>query len=422
MLVNDIRKTVPNDLVFGVANSGSLYEVMRFDHATKGNIRVGPNSFNASQAGAGATLSVAGIIASGDNTAANGSVMLCSRYGGPLPQTLNVLGSHNSTGNSVLSYGVRPRTGTDGYSSTNSLSLSRSSIEVGTGTGSDVDNPVFRFLGYLGSHATPGKTTTAVGTAVPLTPLFNISGLTATFAGLVQSSVGFSGPHFGSLTGNAQTASTLQTSRTITLSGDVSGSVVFNGSSDAAITTTIGAGTIVNADIADGTITDAKLQTISTGGKVSNSATTATTINNANTIVVRGTNGEFNSGLITCALTPSSGDHLTRKSYVDSHPMLPKVFAVFTNMTAATPTVTTQRTITNQTITIARTATGTYNINFPAGLFSDGNYVPVLTGQSGNNPICRINTKTNTTLNVSVVTGSLGAHDPTSLSLIIFGA
>jgi hypothetical protein len=138
--------------------------------------------------------------------------------------------------------------------------------------------------------------------------------------------------------------------------------------------------------------------------------------------VVRGTNGEFNSGLITCALTPSSGDHLTRKSYVDSHPMLPKVFAVFTNMTAATPTVTTQRTITNQTITIARTATGTYNINFPAGLFSDGNYVPVLTGQSGNNPICRINTKTNTTLNVSVVTGSLGAHDPTSLSLIIFGA
>lgn len=46
-------------------------------------------------------------------------------------------------------------------------------------------------------------------------------------------------PVTGDLTGNASTASTLQTSRTILISGDVSGSVSFNGSSDATITTQI---------------------------------------------------------------------------------------------------------------------------------------------------------------------------------------
>lgn len=46
------------------------------------------------------------------------------------------------------------------------------------------------------------------------------------------------------LVGNADTASTLQTARTISLTGDVSGSVSFNGSSDASINTTIAANSI----------------------------------------------------------------------------------------------------------------------------------------------------------------------------------
>lgn len=47
------------------------------------------------------------------------------------------------------------------------------------------------------------------------------------------------GTVYGALSGNASTASTLQTARTITLSGDVNGSVSFNGSSDVTITTTV---------------------------------------------------------------------------------------------------------------------------------------------------------------------------------------
>lgn len=46
------------------------------------------------------------------------------------------------------------------------------------------------------------------------------------------------------LVGNADTASQLQTARTISLTGDVSGSVSFNGSSDASINTTIAANSI----------------------------------------------------------------------------------------------------------------------------------------------------------------------------------
>lgn len=52
--------------------------------------------------------------------------------------------------------------------------------------------------------------------------------------------------------------------------------------------------TIVNADIsATAAIVDTKLATISTAGKVSNSATTATSANTASAIVARDANGDF---------------------------------------------------------------------------------------------------------------------------------
>ena len=49
----------------------------------------------------------------------------------------------------------------------------------------------------------------------------------------------FVGPLTGAVTGNASTATTLATARTISLDGDVSGSVSFNGSADVTITATI---------------------------------------------------------------------------------------------------------------------------------------------------------------------------------------
>jgi len=54
---------------------------------------------------------------------------------------------------------------------------------------------------------------------------------------------------YGALSGNATTATTLETSRTISLGGDLTGSASFNGSADVTITAAIATGTIVNADI-----------------------------------------------------------------------------------------------------------------------------------------------------------------------------
>jgi hypothetical protein len=60
----------------------------------------------------------------------------------------------------------------------------------------------------------------------------------------------------------------------------------------------LGVGT---AQIADGAVTDAKVLTITSAGKVANSATTATSSNTPNAIVARDVNGDFSAGTITLA-------------------------------------------------------------------------------------------------------------------------
>jgi len=82
--------------------------------------------------------------------------------------------------------------------------------------------------------------------------------------------------------------------------GKVSGDITISSAGTAAI----GSGVIVNADIASGAaIADTKLATISTAGKVSNSATTATNANTASAIVARDASGNFSAGTISAALT-----------------------------------------------------------------------------------------------------------------------
>lgn len=78
------------------------------------------------------------------------------------------------------------------------------------------------------------------------------------------------------------------------LNADLAGSIAY---SKLSLT-----GAILNADLA-GSIADTKLSTISTAGKVSNSATTATSANTASAIVARDGSGNFTAGTITAALT-----------------------------------------------------------------------------------------------------------------------
>ncbi len=82
-------------------------------------------------------------------------------------------------------------------------------------------------------------------------------------------------------------------------------------------------GTIVNADInASAAIADTKLGTISTSGKVANSATTAASANTNSAIVARDASGNFTAGQITAAKVtglsaPATGSEATNKTYVD---------------------------------------------------------------------------------------------------------
>jgi hypothetical protein len=75
----------------------------------------------------------------------------------------------------------------------------------------------------------------------------------------------------GALSGNASTATALQTARTIGITGDIDGTATsFDGTSNINISAQIAAGSIVNADInASAAIVDTKLATIQTVDKVS---------------------------------------------------------------------------------------------------------------------------------------------------------
>lgn len=81
---------------------------------------------------------------------------------------------------------------------------------------------------------------------------------------------------------------------------NVNGTLITNGDT----------GTVTNTMLA-GSIADTKLNTISTAGKVSNSATTATSANTASAIVARDANGNFAAGNITAALLGNANTSTT---------------------------------------------------------------------------------------------------------------
>jgi hypothetical protein len=96
---------------------------------------------------------------------------------------------------------------------------------------------------------------------------------------------------------------------TASLSGNVTGNVTGNLTGTASA---IADSTVTNAKVAAGAaIADTKLATISTAGKVSNSATTATNANTANAIVARDASGNFSAGTITASLSGNVTGNLT---------------------------------------------------------------------------------------------------------------
>jgi hypothetical protein len=106
---------------------------------------------------------------------------------------------------------------------------------------------------------------------------------------------------------------------------DVSASLVFEGTTADAFETTLTvvdptadrtiylpniSGTVITSGDT-GTVTGTMLATISTAGKVSNSATTAASTNTASAIVARDGSGNFSAGTITAALTGNASTATT---------------------------------------------------------------------------------------------------------------
>lgn len=99
-----------------------------------------------------------------------------------------------------------------------------------------------------------------------------------------------------------QATASVASDKIITLP-DITGTVVTTGDTGSITSTMILDGTIVNADVnASAAIVDTKLATIATAGKVSNSATTATSSGTVSTIVARDGSGNFTAGTITATL------------------------------------------------------------------------------------------------------------------------
>ena len=119
-----------------------------------------------------------------------------------------------------------------------------------------------------------------------------------------------SGNFIGSLSGNAATVTNgvyTTDNGTVTSTMIADNTIVnadINSSAAIAYSKLNLSSSIVNADIANAAaIADSKLATISTAGKVSNSATTATNANTASAIVSRDASGNFSAGTITANLS-----------------------------------------------------------------------------------------------------------------------
>ena len=124
-----------------------------------------------------------------------------------------------------------------------------------------------------------------------------------------------------SLSGNASTASKWQTARTITLGGDLSGSVSIDGSADVTLTTTISANSVALGTDTTGNyvasvgVSGNGLGVTGTAGEGSTFTLTsnATSVNTPNTIVYRDASGNFSAGVITATATQSRYADLAEK-------------------------------------------------------------------------------------------------------------
>jgi len=236
---------------------------------SQAEIRSGTDT-NATAIGYGAIVTASNTIQLGNSavTAVNTDGIITSngfvKTGGTVSQFLKADGSVDST---------------------NYLSGTVPLLNGGTGATNAVDA-----LTNLGAQAASNISTNLNNDATSLTKYPAVK----TIKDYIDSSVSSGAPD-----ADATTKGKIQ------LVGDLTGSAASPEIAVNAVTSAkIKDGEIVDADLsASAAIADTKLATITTAGKVDNSATTATDANTASAIVARDINGDFTAGTITANLT-----------------------------------------------------------------------------------------------------------------------
>ena len=230
------------------------------------------------------------------------NLTLVAQFGAPTFTSLRTLGNNTVGNNLTVSGSITAQT----------LIVNTTSVYSGSTQFGSVIGNTHQFTGSIltsGSITVIGQYN---GSGAGLTSIPN-SATTATNANTANTIVTrdasgnfTAGTITATLSGNASTATT---ATTVTTNANLTGNVTSVGNA-----TTIAAGVVTSAMIVDGTIVngdinasaaivDTKLATISTAGKVSNSATTATSANTVSAIVARDASGNFSAGTITATLT-----------------------------------------------------------------------------------------------------------------------
>ena len=230
------------------------------------------------------------------------SITLVQQFGAPTFTSLRTIGNTTVGNNLTVSGSITAQ----------SLIVNTTSYYSGSTQFGTIVSDTHQFTGSIfnsGSITTIGQYN---GSGAGLTSIPN-SATTATNANTANTIVTrdasgnfTAGTITATLSGNASTATT---ATTVTTNANLTGNVTSVGNA-----TTIAAGVVTSAMIVDGTIVngdinasaaivDTKLSTISTAGKVSNSATTATSANTVSAIVARDGSGNFTAGTITATFS-----------------------------------------------------------------------------------------------------------------------
>jgi hypothetical protein len=153
--------------VFGPNGSTGLY-------VDTSNRRIGVGTSNPNYA-----IEAVGSIRLGNNNATEGQTFLSSKYG-VAADTLNLLGSQYSSGNTVLAYGLKPKESASGYQSTSGVALRRAALEIGAvDTAPAASGLILRTAPQ--TAVGNGVDVTMTDTLLVSSGLFTYSGATATF-------------------------------------------------------------------------------------------------------------------------------------------------------------------------------------------------------------------------------------------------